>query len=86
MEAVDAFAGARVHFVWHGGGAGLSRGEAFGCCFVACHEAESFGEGGGAAAKFDKGGDHCEVEGARVDLTDVFPDIGDAKVGGEAFF
>ena len=70
----------------HGGGAGLAGGKAFGSGFVTSHEAKGFGEGGRAAAEFDERGDDGEVEGAGVDLTDVFPDVGDAEVGGEAFF
>ena len=52
MEAVDAFAGAAVHFVGHGGGSRLALGEAFPGEFVTGHEAEGAGEAGGAACDF----------------------------------
>ena len=84
VEAVDALAGTGVHLVGHGGGTGLSWREAFGGGFVTGHEAEGLGEGGRAAAEFDKRGDDGEVEGAGVDLAYVFPDVGNAEVGGEA--
>lgn len=86
VEAVDALAGARVHLVRHGRGTGLARGEAFGGGFMTSHEAQGLGEGGRAAAEFDERSDDGEVEGAGVNLTDVLPDVGDAEVGGEAFF
>ena len=86
MKAVDALARARVHLVGHGGGTGLARGETFGSGFVSGHEAESLGEGGRGAGELEERGDDREVEGTRVDLAHVLPDVGDAEVGSEAFF
>lgn len=86
MEAVDALAGAGVHLVRHGTGAGLAGGESFRGGFVAGHEAEGFAEGTGCAAEIRKGADGGEVEATRVDLTNVDEEVGDAEVADDALF
>ncbi len=84
VEAVDALAGAGVHFVRHGGGTDLAFGEAFGGEFVAGHEAEGAAEGRGAGGDVAEGGDGAEVEGAGIDLADGVEGFGDAEVTEDA--
>ena len=86
MKAVDALAGAGIHFVRHGTGAGLAGGESFRGGFVAGHEAEGFAEGAGRATEIRKGADGGEIKATRVDLTNVDEEVGDAEVGDDAFF
>ena len=82
VEAVDAFAGAAVHFVRHGAGTGLPGSEAFAGEFVSSHEAQGFGETGGTAAEIAEGTDNPEVQAAGIDLANRDESAGQAEVAG----
>lgn len=86
VEAIDALAGAGVHLVWHGAGASLSGGEALASGFVSGHEAEGFTKRAGRGGEIGEGAHGGEIEAARVDLTDVDVEIGNAEVGDDTLF
>ena len=73
VKAVDALAGARVHFVGHGAGAGLAGGETLAGGLVPGHQPQRFAKRRRAGREVHQRRHHPEIQRPRIDLADVFP-------------
>ena len=84
VETVHALAGAGVHLMRHGAGAGLPLGKALGAELVAHHEAPGLAEAARAAGQTHQAGNNLKIQRTGIHLAHIHPLGGNTQVGADA--